>query len=455
MATPDLSFPSIPFEEAVAALKRRGINLVPSDHWATVWQQTHHTMFTVARSAGFDILGDIHSAAMRVLQEGRTFQEFYRDLKPVLQAKGWWGKTTTTDPENGEVREIQLGSLRRLRTIYDTNLRVSQAQGEWERIQKHKDAFPYLRYVGILDNRIRPQHRLWHDVVLPVDHPWWKTHFPPNGWKCRCWIVQLAEDDLERYGLAVTDIAPGDGFTQWRNPATGEIVDVPRGIDPGWAYNPGNTDMAAHAAKIAMDKLVTLPPSIGAEAVTALAFAFPQVERELATWIEGVSAKVDAKDFRATGERRVVGAVGNDVQGWLKEKFTVALETAAITVSDKELMHFLRTAKEARGNSVPVEYLKRLPELLSTPDAIYWDKGKEGEKSGERRPSGLVYVWDAGERGAGKLVVRVNYATKIIDSETKKRNSINTNALISGCVDIDPSVNLTEGDGYFIIKGKP
>ena len=23
--------------------------------------------------------------------------------------------------------------------------------------------------------------RAWHGTVLPVDHPFWQTHFPPNG----------------------------------------------------------------------------------------------------------------------------------------------------------------------------------------------------------------------------------------------------------------------------------
>ena len=35
-------FPRIPFDEAIEALRRRGTNLFPSDHWATVWQEQHH-----------------------------------------------------------------------------------------------------------------------------------------------------------------------------------------------------------------------------------------------------------------------------------------------------------------------------------------------------------------------------------------------------------------------------
>ena len=35
--------------------------------------------------------------------------------------------------------------------------------------------------------------------------------------------------------------APKEGTYEWVNPKTGEIMTVPNGIDPGWAYNPGKT----------------------------------------------------------------------------------------------------------------------------------------------------------------------------------------------------------------------
>ena len=62
---------------------------------------------------------------------------------------------------------MRLGSVRRLETIFDTNMSVSFAEGRWEQQQAVKDAFPYLRYTGILDSRIRPRHRRWHGTILP------------------------------------------------------------------------------------------------------------------------------------------------------------------------------------------------------------------------------------------------------------------------------------------------
>lgn len=271
-------FPRIPFDEAIEALRRRGTNLFPSDHWATVWQEQHHAGFTVARSAGFDILKDIHGALVSAMENGTTFADFKRDLIPTLQKKGWWGRTTVIDPETGEERAVQLGSVRRLETIFDVNMRVSYAQGRWEQQQDLKDAFPYLRYEGILDSKIRPQHRRWHGTILPIDHPWWKTHYPPNGWKCRCDAVAVSRDDIDRYGWKIGDDPEDEGSVTWVNPATGEVMDVPRGVDPGWAYNPGDTDRAEQLGRVMLEKLATLPVSLETTAIMQAAPLLPEAE---------------------------------------------------------------------------------------------------------------------------------------------------------------------------------
>src|SRR5690606_4472693 len=101
----------------------------------------------------------------------------------------------------GRMREVQLGSPNRLRTIYETNLRQAMAAGRWERIERTADRRPYLRYVAMQDGNTRDEHAQWHNTVLAWDDPWWQTHAPPNGWGCRCKIQQLSERDLARYGL--------------------------------------------------------------------------------------------------------------------------------------------------------------------------------------------------------------------------------------------------------------
>jgi hypothetical protein len=74
---------------------------------------------------------------------------------------------------------------------------------------------------------------------LPVDDPWWDDHMPPNGWGCKCHVIQHSRRVSERRG-GVTTRPPG-GTYDWKNPKTGKTERVPIGIDPGWDYNPGKS----------------------------------------------------------------------------------------------------------------------------------------------------------------------------------------------------------------------
>ncbi|MAU96173.1 MAG: hypothetical protein CMP81_09825 [Fulvimarina sp.] len=249
---------ALPFTEAIAALERRGATLKPQFSWLDDWQADHASMFTVAKSAGFDVLGDIFEAYSKALSEGRTFRDFSKELTPVLQAKGWWGRQLVADPLTGEETIAQLGSTRRLATIFDTNMRVSYAAGHWSSFERNKRARPFLRYVH-LEGQENPrlQHQAWHNTVLPVDHPWWNTHACPNGWGCKCTLQSLSQRDVDRLlsqGLPLKFEAPVGGSREWLNKRTGEIQRVPDGIDPGWAYNPGKAGFEAQRT-IGVEKL--------------------------------------------------------------------------------------------------------------------------------------------------------------------------------------------------------
>ncbi len=153
---------------------------------------------------------------------------------------------TTTDgnsrphPESQKKVVAQLGSPRRLRTIFDTNPRMSSAAGRWERVERLKKRMPYLRYSAVRDSRTRAAHAGWHGTILPVDDPFCETHAPPNGWHCRCKLIQLSERQMKRRGFKPSP-APEIKTRPWTNKRTGETIEVPEGIAPGFAYNVGRT----------------------------------------------------------------------------------------------------------------------------------------------------------------------------------------------------------------------
>lgn len=222
--------------EAIAWFRAKGYQFGFS--WQDVEKEEHGRGFTVAKAMTRDILETIREVVDRAIAEGETLKTFSKELRPRLEAAGWWGRKEMVDPATGETELVQLGSPRRLKTIFDTNMRTSYAAGRWERIQRSKRAFPFLEYVTVDDGRVRPQHHAWHGTILPVDDPWWDTHYPPNGWGCRCLPKPVSRGQAERRGLQVTK-PQAFPKRQWINKRTGEIQMIERGIDPGWDYHVG------------------------------------------------------------------------------------------------------------------------------------------------------------------------------------------------------------------------
>lgn len=255
MAAPSLPPAPLPRLEAAFALPfaqqieffRAKLNL-PTDTWLDIWQAAHDRAFVVAGATAADLLADLRAAVDKAISSGTTLEQFRKDFVQIVAERGWTGWT-------GE--GSRAGRAWRTRVIYETNLRTSYAAGRWAQLTDPQllQARPWWRYIHS-DSVInpRPLHKRWGDMglTLPHDHPFWRTHYPPNGWGCRCRVVAVR--------------APAAGAAQqppadWATPtATGTLP----GIDKGWAYAPG-ADSAAGLRQLIDTKAATLPgPLAGA-----------------------------------------------------------------------------------------------------------------------------------------------------------------------------------------------
>jgi SPP1 gp7 family putative phage head morphogenesis protein len=234
---PKVDLKPLPPAEAIKYFQGKG--LAHTFAWQDMWQEEHARAFTVAKAMKASVLQDIRDQVGAALKDGTTVANFLKELRPKLEAQGWWGKAHMEDPQTGKTREVQLGSPRRLRTIFDVNMRTAYAAGRWERIESTKEALQYLRYETAGDDRVRPEHAAWDGTTLPVDDDWWDSHNPPCDWGCRCTTVQVSAAELERDGKGVTDKPIAFPSRSWTNPRTGEVVRVEQGIGPGWGYNVG------------------------------------------------------------------------------------------------------------------------------------------------------------------------------------------------------------------------
>lgn len=66
----------------------------------------------------------------------------------------------------------------------------AQMAEKWDRFAEFGDDYDLL-YVTAKDERVRAEHALLEGMCLPFSDPAWDTCFPPNGWGCRCDVIQV------------------------------------------------------------------------------------------------------------------------------------------------------------------------------------------------------------------------------------------------------------------------
>ncbi len=406
--------------EAVAYLQGKGI-MATTTNWQDFWHEEHAQAFTISRLTRLDILQSLYDGLVKSAQGDLSRRDWHTNAKELLQQTGWWGKNAITDTDTGE-QVFTTFNPSRLQLIYDINIGQAAAAGQWQRLQAAKRTHPYARYITKRDERVREAHRHWDNLVLPVDHPFWQTHWPPNGFRCRCRVVGVSQREYDRgyiehrapYSyipdpdnpgkkkavippvdrMPMKKEAPDEVLRRYTNPRTGEITKLPVGIDPGFAYNAGVARQQALAGLV-RDKIVATEASLGAAFwAEASGVLEPMLETQ---WRE--TAQQAVRSGRAAGSTHLLGVIDQTTQHALGER-GITLASAAILIRDRELLHALRNVKNERGAALPSFVWENLPRLLKSA-AIYLDK----------KDNALMYVIELPER-AGKVVVRMNYAEK-------------------------------------------
>lgn len=213
-----------PFAEQVDFLRQK-LDL-PTEHYDDIIKSGHDRAFVVAGATKVDLLNDLHQAIEKASAEGKSIGWFRQNFADIVKRNGWHGWT-------GE--DTQEGRDWRTRVIYKTNLATSYAAGRWQQLNsptllKNR---PYWKYIhNDTVAHPRPLHLSWDGLILRHDDPWWQSHFPPNGWGCRCRVTAVRANQYQG------DVAPDDG-TYEKVDRNGEVHTIPKGIDYGWDYAPG------------------------------------------------------------------------------------------------------------------------------------------------------------------------------------------------------------------------
>ena len=384
----------LPPAEAMAFMDGRQLT-ADTYHWHDLWRDEHQRAFTVSRLARGDLLEALQASLAKSVAGDLSRRDWIKSTEQLLKNAGWWGTTEVTDPRTGEMLKTRFNHAR-LQLIFDTNVRQAAAAGQWQRMLRNQRTHPFARYVAMDDDRTRPQHRAWHNVTLPLDDPWWSTHRPPNGYRCRCRMIGVTQREydqgevLDRPG-AETDrkapivrapmakTAPPEALRDWRNPATGAIEKIPDGIDPGFDYNPGTTGRSQAFEAMVQAKLARMLPAV-AEAASTAGVLPPRVAKEVPgqdNWVTlGLTDLRDMPPSMAAPNLLAPGATVQDAVQVLRVALDVPTNgarfvetpTGLVAIFDKLLSHVVekRLDRRERFGSFVLPTLQQPDEVWET-----------------------------------------------------------------------------------------
>lgn len=360
----------LPPEKAIEYFESKGYKI--SWDWRETWQEAHAKAFTVAGVTKVDVLQDIREALTDALKNGETLSGFTKNIRPILQRKGWWGKDAQIDKTTGEQTGKGLTPYR-LKTIYQANMQTSYMVGRHAAMMANVESRPLWEYVAILDSRTRPAHRALDGKVFRYDDPFWDSFYPPNGFNCRCRVRARDKEDLRTSGRLLSNgygrmedinvpISPRRSLevvnvTGYREPGTNKFFSP----DPGWSYNPAKS----WSQPILNTRLVQLDAPIGAALWNDVR---PLVTSDTLKTFDSFVDKV-LQDKKPNGTHMVVGAMQPQ---WVEQLAAHGVQPASanLSVTDRTILHTFRDAKSAQ---LSVDWYKNLPRHLQHPDAVVLD----------------------------------------------------------------------------------
>ena len=360
--------------------------LHPAFSYKDVWNEEHATAFTVAKMMQVDLLDDVKKALEKAIADGQTYEWFKKQIHPIMQQKGWWGRKEMTDPLTGEKVLAQLGSNRRTELIYQMNVRGAYMQAAYERGME-SDAHPYWRWeVGPVgkSGKHRETHLSWNNLILPKSDPFWEGKLPlPVEYMCKCSVTAVSEITKQRYekkGVPYYDQnlkktvwqpintqRPKEEYNTFFNERRGILERIPKGVAPGFYKKmPGTRNMnllKTYLTKVC-DKLPTqydeLAKSIMSNSVEKEAF-YSFIERALAQ-------KIDAKYATAAG------FLDNKTLKFLKSKGLELSDTPVIALECRLVdgKKYSGGKHERMGNAPTKEDWYNIMDFLMDAE-IFWD----------------------------------------------------------------------------------
>ena len=353
-----------------------------------IMHDAHKKAFTVAKMMNLDLLKDTQVSLAKAFKEGVGFDEWKKNVKPMLAKKGWLGNIKVKDPKTGEEKEIYVGN-RRLRTIFNTNMRTAYAKARYE--SQMQSLGEYFRYTAVLDSRTREAHRKLHGKTLPKTDKFWDTNYPPNGWGCRCKVQVLTEAECVARGI----VPLADGSF------------LPQAAEKDFAYNPGKVDKTDEILKDKQDKVLDAVTSSLAKKNLKQTLENFEHKRDIYVWQKSLDDMVNAVIGGKIIKDKIyqVAQVGELKQSIKKNLKIIDIDPKAssIAVYQNTISRITRDSKP-KGKEPNIDEIKAVVGVFDEAKRVFYDK----------KDNVLLYFYNSlqSDNMVNYAVVRLDYTLK-------------------------------------------
>jgi len=234
-------FACLPNEAAAAAIRAK----------PAILAETYRKLLPELRGRAFTVTGITRADALQRIRDRIADLPLGEDWKTIRKEIAAEMTPYFVDPAaEPEIRSKQEdAAYRRAELLIRHHGFQAYQSGMYDMMDRQRDALPYWQYVTVGDDNVRDEHRALDGIIMPADSPFWRDHFPPWDWGCRCQAVPLDRETVDR-------VAAGDldgrvlSEVEQRNleqsgriaiPQSGQVVSVlPRAGDGAYSWNPSD-----------------------------------------------------------------------------------------------------------------------------------------------------------------------------------------------------------------------
>nr|DAQ72732.1 MAG TPA: minor capsid component [Caudoviricetes sp.] len=258
----------------------------------------------------------------------------------------------------------------------------AQMAQKWERFEKWGDAYDLL-YKTAGDERVRADHARLEGMCLPFSDPAWDVCYPPNGWGCRCDVIQVIPGshpraDSDEMIEALEEMTEGkQEIFRFNAGKQGRLTPPKHPYYGKKGYGHCTTKQGKLAGNLEPDEECEVLRNLQKKIVDrSYLDKLPKVYRQAMELVD----KLCGKDpTRTQTDPVLLDTLQDSIGEQLQKKHNINLKSMenglGIYISEEQVKHGIRDAKKDKGKALSTEEFLSIKEVVQN-GRIYYQKHK-------------------------------------------------------------------------------